>query len=220
MDQPIDNYALLKPFIRTTSMFDFYHVQVISRNKDLPDTEQENSSYPIMSFYIRDDFPLDMYYPFIKEFCEEHRVRAYINLNKMFMPEVRARLWDAEKWAYYDAEIKDLSRKDAPEFYRMGYPAVWHLDVDGHVRGDEYDNAVTEYLRVHGVYEILRVPTLHGFHICIYPTLDIEDFNEKFPLTVVHQMHPTILYIPRSITSLFDADENGVVGYEFKEGVQ
>ena len=204
MNQPIDNFELLRPLMQTESDYDFFHIQLLRRGKDFPEILWD-PNHPCMSIYVRNDNPLDLWKDFIIKTCEENRWRAYFNPNKMYMPEVRAHLWDCEKWAFYDKERDDMFKKNKKvDFYRMGYPAVWILDVDLHEPGDEYDQEISAYLQKNNVTEILRVPTLHGFHILVPPHVNVEEFNTLFPDTVIHQGHPTILYVPLSISSQFE----------------
>jgi len=73
------NFSLIKPLLVFDSEDDFYFLQIIKRKKENPELGRNSST--IKNYYINSVLYFEEKKEEIIELCNNHNVRAYINLN-------------------------------------------------------------------------------------------------------------------------------------------
>ena len=192
----IDNFELIKSFLKFPNDDIYYHLQILRRGKDHPELPAANRV--IKAYFICSLEGLDYVEDEVKKLCEFFGARAYINLapksiKKTTMLQLkylaeRAYIGDFKKiwksWNTCAGEIK-------------GEEPRWVVDIDSndikwnHVMDD------IDTLEPYGMDTkyITNIPTKSGWHIITTP-FNLQQFKEKYPDIDVHKNNPTILYIP------------------------
>ena len=200
----IDNTKLIRDYLHFDNPDVFYFVQIWKRRKENP--EMDKGVVVIDSFYINSLDSFDKKIPMIKNLCEEHNARAYINLNEL----------SHEKVTYEAISIlvNGLKRGNTREWMGVANSAcgqvnaskekLWLIDLDGSDvdKADEiekYVNSCEPLVDKNTGQEIgnkvvLRVPSKNGMHMMVR-TFNKEKFNTVFPNIDIHKNNPTILYV-------------------------
>lgn len=196
----IDNFNLIEPLLTFESEDDFYHLQILKRKKEHP--ELGSNSYVVKTYYISSIKYLATKMPEIKQLCDFHNARAYINLN------VRS----FERTAFHTLKkVTDQIMNRDFKSVRKAYESVcgehgtgrekrWIIDIDDHfdTLGVEFFVEMYEFLydiAPDGNKLIAELPTKNGIHIITKP-FRLDTFHANYPGIDVHKNSPTILYIP------------------------
>ena len=200
----VDNTELIRNHLRFYSDDMFYFVQILKRRKENP--EMEKGVKVVDSFYINSIESFDRKLPMIKELCEKHNARAYINLNELSHEKVT--------YEIISILINGLRNHNYKAWMGAGNSAcgqvkaakekLWLVDLDG----DDVDKIpeITDYINAQPPFVeedtgdpivnkvILVVPTKNGKHMMVRP-FDKRDFNRKYPNIEIHKDNPTLLYV-------------------------
>ena len=195
----IDNFKLIKPFLKFPDDDIYYHLQILRRGKDHPELPAANRV--IKSYFICSLESLDYIEQEIKDLCKLFGARAYINLapksiKKTTMLQLKClaervyigdfkKIW--KSWNICAGEIK-------------GEEPRWVVDID---HSDNYpikdkinnirhliDDLMPKTLDSRVIYEI---PTKNGVHLITKP-FNLQQFRKEYPDIDVHKNNPTLLY--------------------------
>lgn len=188
----INNFEQIKSLLNFDSEDTFYHLQILKRKKEHP--ELGSNSYVVKTYYIKSIEHLKRVFPEIKNICDFHNARAYINLNKRSF----------ERIAYHTLKkVTDCILNKDFKSVRKAYESVcgafstgdklWIIDIDD----NNFDSSnIIEYIdkqKPIGPKVVAKIPTKSGYHLIVKP------FNASlFSMFEVdlHHNNPTILYIP------------------------
>ena len=200
----VDNFKLIRNYLKFYDKNTFYFCQLIKRKKDNPNMDRNNEV--IHSYYIYSLHDLDDLEPIIKKTCEEENCRAYIHLNDLDLEKVALNALAMTARLIRDGEYKKIIRawSSACGETNCSRDKVWLLDLDG----DEV-NMKDELIEFIDTLEPLpaeedpiktkfrlAVPTAHGLHLMV-KQFNIKDFSKKYNTDeFLHKDNPTILYIP------------------------
>jgi len=196
----IDNLKQIKQLLVYDSEDDFYHLQIIKRKKEHP--ELGSNSYIIKTYYITSNEYLDLKFEEIKNLCDFHNARAYINLNRRSF----------EKLAFHNLKkVTDCIMNKDFKSIRKSYESVcgsymnesnkkWIIDVDT----KDFNQVLwfAEKTRNQETKEsnvITFIETKNGWHIITKP-FNTDLYGRLIISNLlgvdIHKNNPTILYIP------------------------
>ena len=201
----INNLEQIKKLLVYDSEDDFYHLQIIKRKKE--HSELGSNSYIVKTYYITSNEYLDLKFEEIKNLCDFHNARAYINLNRRSF----------EKLAYHNLKkVTDCIMNRDFKSVRKSYESVcdsymnepnkkWIIDIDS--KDFDYVLVIANMIKhtvpiIESESKIVTfIETKNGWHIITKPFNVFEfcysfrtNFKEEPPQ--IHKNNPTILYIP------------------------
>ena len=199
----INNFDLIKSFLKFDDPDLFYFVQLIRRRKE--NQKMETHSKLIESYYI---YSLDQFEKCEQEMidlCNATQARAYIRLNrrgdKKIAMQMLKRLADMIVSEQYN--IRRLYDSIAGEFH-VEPNKTWLIDVDNPPLkyADDLIDSMVCAISIIPIQDIvstehvlLTVPTKNGCHLIVKP-FDLREFKSKYPNIDIHKDNPTILYCP------------------------
>lgn len=201
----IDNFGLIRGFMRFESMDQFYFLQILQRKKDGPGPNgialgSNNKARAIKSYCVTSVEMLDRITLEMKHLCEYFNARAYFYPARRSFRQVAMRNmvllagniaetnYAHAKTDYWSAcgttEIEKLYLVDV-DYDKCDEQRVVaiHGDIDFNVR-----SGAPQGERVK-----LCVPTKNGLHFICAP-FDVSAFRERYPDVDVHKSNPTVLY--------------------------
>ena len=205
----VDNFALIRNFMKFEDPDQFYFLQIIQRKKDGPGPNgpvfgTNNTSRSIKTYCITSKEMLDRIEIEVKHLCEYFNARAYIYLARRSFRKVALRNMvdlanDIAVGNYFHAKNSYWSACGQTSIEKL-----WLIDIDEEdiPYMDLIENCIQNVARndsvPFGERILLKVPTKHGYHfICrpfnildlqaVYPNKNIKEF--------IHKDNPSILYI-------------------------
>lgn len=179
MAKIVDNFNLIRQFLKFEDKDDFYFLQIIERKKDgnnVPQKNRNNGYRTVKSYYIRSMEEFDHRVERIKQLCSQNNARAYINLNVRSAKEVAL----VAAKSYIDLVREDRCHQGHRVYDhacgitpKSGVKRMWVIDVDDLTR-DEIDalrNLICKFRSSYplddGTFDniVTEIPTLHGVHI-------------------------------------------------------
>ena len=207
----VDNFKLIRDYLKFESEDDFYFLQILQRKKDGPGpngikvTGTNNKSRAIKSYYIYSVEYLDKIEGEIKHLCEYFNARAMIILSRksyketalLEMVQVSSMIMSGQYMNIKSSYNSSCARSKSLDKYFL-------IDID------EEDLADKEFIKNYiqnearndkvefGKRILLELPTKHGFHFITTP-FDIDGLLNVYPKAkdqFIHKDGPTILYVP------------------------
>lgn len=201
----VDNFELIRGFMRFESTDQFYFLQILQRKKDGPGPNgiaygSNNKARAIKSYCVTSVEMLDRISIEVKYLCEYFNARAYFYPARRSFKKVAMRNmvllannisesnYSHAKTDYWSAcgttEIEKLYLVDV-DYDKCNEQRIIaiHEDIDLNVRSGAH----------RGERIKLCVPTKNGIHFICSP-FDVASFKEKYPDIDVHKSNPTVLY--------------------------
>lgn len=193
----VDNYDLIKPFLKFNSEDDFYYLQILRRRKDNPEDQEKNTT-TIKDYYIRSVDYLESKMDEIKNLCVFFNARASIRLNKRSFKKVAFRALNniTAQMMQEDFHSARQAYSKAAGQSHSDNEKKWIVDIDSDMLDQEYE--IMEYINCHCQPDDLekfyaRIPTKSGIHLISKP-FNMDTFKKKYPNIDVHRDNPTILF--------------------------
>ena len=193
----IDNFDLIKTFLKFESEDDFYFLQLIRRKKENEDLGRNNEV--VQTYYIRSQEQLDYLKPYIVHLCTYYNARAYINLNVRSFKKITCQC------------VREFAQRVCDNNYhaphtifntvcgKMGATRnnTWIIDIDS--KDVEYAAQIINFINNECMPQdnhkcIGAIPTKNGVHILTKP-FNVVTFNDRFEDIIVHKNNPTILFV-------------------------
>ena len=207
----VDNFKLIRDYLKFESEDDFYFLQILQRKKDGPGpngvkiTGTNNKSRSIKTYCISSVEYLDKIEAEVKHLCEYFNARAMIILSRRSYRETALL-----EMVQVSAMIMSGQYKNVKSAYNSSCAKSKSLDKYFLVDIDEEDlenrdlikNYIQNEARNDGVEFgkriLLELPTKHGYHLITTP-FDVKGLLKVYPKNeheFIHKDGPTILYVP------------------------
>ena len=207
----VDNFKLIRDYLKFESEDDFYFLQILQRKKDGPGpngikvTGTNNKSRAIKTYCISSVEYLDKIEGEVKHLCDYFNARAMIILSRrsykqtalLEMVQVSNMIMSGQymnvKSAYYSSCAKS---KSIDKYFLIDIDAedLEHKELIKNYIQNEARNDEVNY----GERILLELPTKHGYHLITTP-FDVRGLLKVYPKEkqeFVHKDGPTILYVP------------------------
>ena len=205
----IDNFALIRNFMKFEDPDQFYFLQIIQRKKDGlgpngPVFGTNNTSRSIKTYCITSKEMLDKIEIEVKHLCEYFNARACIYLARRSFRKVALKNMvdlanDIADGNYFHAKTSYWSARGQTSIEKL-----WLIDIDEEDLPymDLIENCIQNVARndsvPFGERILLKVPTKHGYHFICRP-FNILDLQAVYPnkntKEFIHKDNPSILYI-------------------------
>lgn len=207
----VDNFKLIRDYLKFESEDDFYFLQILQRKKDGPGpngvkvTGTNNKSRAIKTYYISSVEYLDKIEGEVKHLCYYFNARAMIILSRrsykqtalLEMVQVSNMIMSGQymnvKSAYNSSCVKSKSL-DKYFLIDIDEEDLAHKELIKNYIQNEARNDEVNY----GERILLELPTKHGYHLITTP-FDVRGLLKVYPKEkqeFVHKDGPTILYVP------------------------
>lgn len=192
----VNNFLLLKKFLKFENRDDFYFLQILQRSKDNPDLGANNRL--IKAYSVGSIEYLNKKEKEIKLLCKTFNARAYIHLTKRSYKDVALEM--------LQNLVQRIRCNQMEEVYKCFTTACgisyqkedksWIVDIDGNV-DHRTINTILRFIETEcepiGPKFIALVPTVNGHHLITTP-FNLQKFSEQYPEIDVHKNNPTLLY--------------------------
>ena len=199
----IDNFELIKTFLKFENEDDFYFIQIIKRRKE--NKEMSSNSKVIKNYYVSNLEYLERKKEEIIGLCKFFNARATIRLNKRSYKKCAWKTLSliSEKMSFDEFKSVKSTYDKAVGKTSIGKNKTWILDLD-----EEHLNYVKEIkdllqkesIKPIGDKFVGTIPSKSGFHIISKPFDTVEFRNILRSLNIpgmeIHKDNPTNLYIP------------------------
>lgn len=207
----VDNFKLIRDYLKFESEDDFYFLQILQRKKDGPGpngikvTGTNNKSRAIKSYYIYSVEYLDKIEGEIKYLCEYFNARAMIILSRksyketalLEMVQVSSMIMTGQYMNVKSSYNSSCARSKSLDKYFL-------IDIDE--EDLEHKEFIKNYIQNearndkvnYGERILLELPTKHGFHLITTP-FDVQGLLKAYPKDkheFIHKDGPTVLYVP------------------------
>lgn len=207
----VDNFKLIRDYLKFESEDDFYFLQILQRKKDGPGpngikvTGTNNKSRAIKSYYIYSVEYLDKIEGEIKHLCEYFNARAMIILSRksyketalLEMVQVSSMIMTGQYMNVKSSYNSSCARSKSIDKYFL-------IDIDE--EDLEHKEFIKNYIQNearndkvnYGERILLELPTKHGFHLITTP-FDVQGLLKAYPKDkheFIHKDGPTVLYVP------------------------
>ena len=201
----IDNFELIKSFLKFPNDDIYYHLQILRRGKDHPELPAANRV--IKAYFICSLEGLDYVEDEVKKLCEFFGARAYINLapksiKKTTMLQIKylaqrayegdfKKIW--KSWNTCAGEIK-------------GEEPRWIVDIDSKDKFEileikRFINSLSAKMlpmldtipSTDRELVLIEIPTKNGVHLITKP-FNLYQFEKVYSKIDVHKNNPTLLY--------------------------
>lgn len=201
----IDNFDLIKSFLKFPNDDIYYHLQILRRGKDHPELPAANRV--IKAYFICSLEGLDYVEDEVKKLCEFFGARAYINLapksiKKTTMLQIKylaqrayegdfKKIW--KSWNTCAGEIK-------------GEEPRWIVDIDSKDKFEileikRFINSLSAKMLpmldtippTDRELVLIEIPTKNGVHLITKP-FNLYQFEKVYSKIDVHKNNPTLLY--------------------------
>ena len=207
----VDNFKLIRDYLKFESEDDFYFLQILQRKKDGPGlngvkvTGTNNKSRAIKTYCISSVEYLDKIEREVKHLCDYFNARAMIILSRrsyeqtalLEMVQVSNMIMSGQymnvKSAYNSSCAKSKSL-DKYFLIDIDEEDLAHKELIKNYIQNEARNDEVNY----GERILLELPTKHGYHLITTP-FDVRGLLKVYPKEkqeFVHKDGPTILYVP------------------------
>ena len=207
----VDNFKLIRDYLKFESEDDFYFLQILQRKKEGPGpngikvTGTNNKSRAIKTYCISSVEYLDKIEGEVKHLCDYFNARAMIILSRrsykqtalLEMVQVSSMILSGQymnvKSAYNSSCVKSKSL-DKYFLIDIDEEDLAHKELIKNYIQNEARNDEVNY----GERILLELPTKHGYHLITTP-FDVRGLLKVYPKEkqeFVHKDGPTILYVP------------------------
>lgn len=207
----VDNFKLIRDYLKFESEDDFYFLQILQRKKDGPGpngvkvTGTNNKARAIKTYYISSVEYLDKIEGEVKHLCDYFNARAMIILSRrsykqtalLEMVQVSNMILSSQymnvKSAYNSSCVKSKSL-DKYFLIDIDEEDLAHKEfIKNYIQNEARNDEVNYGERI-----LLELPTKHGYHLITTP-FDVRGLLKAYPKEkqeFVHKDGPTILYVP------------------------
>lgn len=207
----VDNFKLIRDYLKFESEDDFYFLQILQRKKDGPGpngikvTGTNNKSRAIKTYCISSVEYLDKIEGEVKHLCDYFNARAMIILSRrsyeqtalLEMVQVSNMIMSGQymnvKSAYNSSCVKSKSL-DKYFLIDIDKEDLAHKEfIKNYIQNEARNDEVNYGERI-----LLELPTKHGYHLITTP-FDVRGLLKVYPKEkqeFVHKDGPTILYVP------------------------
>lgn len=207
----VDNFKLIRDYLKFESEDDFYFLQILQRKKDGPGpngvkvTGTNNKARAIKTYYISSVEYLDKIEGEVKHLCDYFNARAMIILSRrsykqtalLEMVQVSNMIMSGQymnvKSAYNSSCVKSKSL-DKYFLIDIDEEDLAHKEfIKNYIQNEARNDEVNYGERI-----LLELPTKHGYHLITTP-FDVQGLLKVYPKEkqeFVHKDGPTILYVP------------------------
>ena len=207
----VDNFKLIREYLKFESEDDFYFLQILQRKKDGPGpngikvTGTNNKSRAIKTYYIYSVEYLDKIEGEIKHLCEYFNARAMIILSRksyketalLEMVQVSSMIMSGQYMNVKSSYNSSCARSKSLDKYFL-------IDIDE--EDLEHKEFIKNYIQNearndkvnYGERILLELPTKHGFHLITTP-FNVQGLLKAYPKDkheFIHKDGPTVLYVP------------------------
>ena len=207
----VDNFKLIRDYLKFESEDDFYFLQILQRKKDGPGpngikvTGTNNKSRAIKSYYISSVEYLDKIEGEVKHLCEYFNARAMIILSRKSYKETALL-----EMVQVSSMIMSGQYVNVKSSYNSSCAKSKSLDKYFLIDIDEEDLEHKEFIKnyiqnearcndvEYGKRILLELPTKHGCHLITTP-FDVNGLLKVYSKNIhefVHKDGPTVLYVP------------------------
>ena len=207
----VDNFKLIRDYLKFESEDDFYFLQILQRKKDGPGlngikvTGTNNNSRAIKSYCISSVEYLDKIEGEVKHLCEYFNARAMIILSRksyketalLEMVQVSSMIMSGQYMnvkSSYNSSCAKSKSFDKYFLIDIDEEDLEHKELIKNYIQNEARNDKVNY----GERILLELPTKHGFHLITTP-FDVQGLLKAYPKNkheFVHKDGPTVLYVP------------------------
>lgn len=197
----INNFDLIRSYLKFENSGDFYFIQLISRRKDNPELDKAQYVRKVYNIYSLEGF--DQKKEEIIHLCEYYNARAYIHFTKRNNETIAKHMVQDIVRDYFNG-VRDFSHLwETVCGQHQEKPKTWVIDIDitNDIILDDYIFLVTKKISEcmpFGDKVLATIPTKNGVHLITEP-FNVLDFKKSFqfePAPDVHKNNPTVLYIP------------------------
>ena len=207
----VDNFKLIRNYLKFESEDDFYFLQILQRKKDGPGlngvkvTGTNNKSRAIKTYCISSVEYLDKIEGEVKHLCDYFNARAMIILSRrsykqtalLEMVQVSSMIMLGQYMNVKSAYNSSCAKSKSLDKYFL-------IDIDA--EDLEHKEFIKNYIQNearndevnYGERILLELPTKHGYHLITTP-FDVRGLLKVYPKEkqeFVHKDGPTILYVP------------------------
>lgn len=207
----VDNFKLIRNYLKFESEDDFYFLQIIKRKKDGPGpngikiTRANSRSRVIKSYYISSVEYLDSIEAEVKHLCDYFNARAIIILSRRSYKETALL-----EMVQVSSMIMTGQYQNVKSTYNSSCVKSKSLDkyflIDIDAEDLEHKEKIMNYIQnearcddvEYGKRILLELPTKHGYHLITTP-FDVNGLLTVYPKDkheFIHKDGPTILYVP------------------------
>lgn len=207
----VDNFKLIRNYLKFESEDDFYFLQIIKRKKDGPGpngikiTRANSKSRVIKSYYISSVEYLDSIEAEVKHLCDYFNARAIIILSRRSYKETALL-----EMVQVSSMIMTGQYQNVKSTYNSSCVKSKSLDkyflIDIDAEDLEHKETIMNYIQnearcddvEYGKRILLELPTKHGYHLITTP-FDVNGLLKVYPKDkheFIHKDGPTILYVP------------------------
>lgn len=207
----VDNFKLIRNYLKFESEDDFYFLQIIKRKKDGPGpngikiTRANSKSRVIKSYYISSVEYLDSIEAEVKHLCDYFNARAIIILSRRSYKETALL-----EMVQVSSMIMTGQYQNVKSTYNSSCVKSKSLDkyflIDIDEEDLEHKELIKNYIQnearcddvEYGKRILLELPTKHGYHLITTP-FDVNGLLKVYPKDkheFIHKDGPTILYVP------------------------
>lgn len=210
----VDNFDLIRPFLRFENQGDFYFLQILQRKKDGCNVQngQNNSKRAVKDYFVNSLERFDLLKDEVIDLCNTTGARAYIRLNKRnyrtvslaFAEEMLSKLRINQEFRDPRIELASI----AGRFHDAGKEGrTWIVDIDDTTMDSDRVKLVVEVIdclcEPYGdfVKVLERIPTKSGVHLVTRP-FNADKFNKYIQDMLgdgeiaILKDNPTVLYCP------------------------
>ena len=207
----VDNFKLIRNYLKFESEDDFYFLQIIKRKKDGPGpngikiTRANSKSRVIKSYYISSVEYLDSIEAEVKHLCDYFNARAIIILSRRSYKETALL-----EMVQVSSMIMTGQYQNVKSTYNSSCVKSKSLDkyflIDIDAEDLEHKEQIMNYIQnearcddvEYGKRILLELPTKHGCHLITTP-FDVNGLLKVYPKDkheFIHKDGPTVLYVP------------------------
>ena len=207
----VDNFKLIRNYLKFESEDDFYFLQILQRKKDGPGpngikiTGTNDKSRLIKSYYISSVEYLDNIEAEVKHLCDYFNARAMIILSRRSYKKTALL-----EMVQISNMIMEEQYKNVKSSYNSSCAKSKSLDkyflIDIDEEDLEHKELIKNYIQnearcdnvEYGKRVLLELPTKHGCHLITKP-FDIQGLLKVYSKNIhefVHKDGPTVLYVP------------------------
>lgn len=207
----VDNFKLIRDYLKFETEDDFYFLQITQRKKDGPGlngikiTGKNNNSRTIKTYYISSLEYLDKVEEEVKHICDYFNARAMITLSRRSYKKTALL-----EMVQISNMIMEEQYKNVKSSYNSSCVKSKSLDkyflIDIDAEDLEHKELIKNYIQnearcddvEYGKRILLELPTKHGYHLITTP-FDVNGLLKVYPKDkheFIHKDGPTILYVP------------------------
>lgn len=201
----VNNFDIVRQWMKFDSDDEFFFIQVLVRGKDGHSANGNNANRTIKYYTVRSLDEFNVIEPEIKTLCKEFGARAYIHYTKrsfeMIGKEMLRVITDrllSENWQGMKSAFQHCCSKCVPKKYKTYLVDIDYDSDEYQIHGDDLIDLCKDYINEECENcsdmdkVITTVPTNNGMHLICKP-FNTKQFCDEFYVDV-KQNAPTLLY--------------------------